>query len=265
MPIVGRICPGAVGSFSEPAAPDFSAKAPNGYVIGSDIRIEYVAFKDNETNLRRPLTVKLIPFDSMDAKNGIALFENHVFLKENYRHVPECSVWVLNITRPIPINTLKVLKPSYNSLKVVIWNAKTAEVDHNGTDLYHFSPGIYLSDPNEGQSSSSAPIMTPGVDAMGTGAVKPPDGREIAKHGAVGICSGLGVIFVALVAQWLYLKFRKSKGGKCARGTWEEMVSLTSQQPSSGTSLRERATPTSTKSSNPPHNTTSSEAAPITT
>jgi hypothetical protein len=162
MPIVSACQGGDPGAVVEPSSPDFSAQAPNGYVIGSNISIEYYVFDEpaNEKDFSTPFTAKLVSFDSMNAKDGITLFENHVFSKESYSMPMGFKRWILSTKWPIPNHTLKELNPSYNALKLVMWNVSEAEMDHNTTNLYHFSPGIYISDPNEG-ASSAEPSTTP--------------------------------------------------------------------------------------------------------
>ena len=61
----------------------------------------------------------------------------------------------------------------------------------------------------------------------GKGAVKPPSRREIAVQGAIGIGSALGIIFIALICQLLFLKHRRRRSGRAELGTWQEKMDLT--------------------------------------
>lgn len=153
--------------------------------------------------------------------------DNHEFPEENW-HNPNihCSKYLLETQWTIPNNTLSILKPSMNAVKIVIFNATAASVNPDFKEIYCFSPGFYLTD-DRNTSSALQEIIVEGTDMTGQGDVKPPSGRTIATHGAVGIGAGLAVLLIALLSQWLFFGYRRRKDGRTERGSWQEKINLT--------------------------------------
>lgn len=146
---------------------------------------------------------------------------DHEFSNDHWRSydVTGCRYWVIDTAWTIPNDSVSKLKPPWNAVKILVYNASNDQ--HSG-----MSPGFFLTDPLETTPQPTQGILE-GTDITGQGAVRPPSGRAIAAHGAVVLGAGLGLIIVALLGQWIFLKLRPGKSERTEKGTGQEKLNLT--------------------------------------
>jgi hypothetical protein len=121
--------------------------------------------------------------------------------------MPLCSTYVLHTNWTIPNDTLSLLKPPMDAVRIVIFDATAAKIE------YRSSPGFYLKN-NTKATFPPQENITERTNQICNNGVGPPSGGEIGKQGAIGISAGLTVILIALLSQWFFLGHWRRRDGR---------------------------------------------------